>query len=318
MRSILRFRREDDVRLNPEALLILAGPIAIFLFGDLLFGGLGASQNVSPPEFPAWADVQRAEASHRALVLTGFLLVVSTSAMTVLMFAADLIRLFGPQARRLLLIGFAPAMATIFLSVVIFTGVTGFVPPTREYLGGAFVEEVLDNWGRNLFELLNGLLLAVQICMLISVPAVILGAISCLAAPASNLPSGTRQSLRDHQQRRLQRYLRLSALMLTAGLLFMMAWMRWPVFALPAGESEAFLEQVNAVSLYFGVNFSLVIIAYYVPVAALLQARQGELAEDDEDGEDAVYGPLFTKILTVAAPALVGAAAPLIDLFADG
>lgn len=85
-------------------------------------------------------------------------------------------------------------------------------------------------------------------------------------------------------------------------------WLTEPV-------AEAFIEQVNAVGLYFGVNYSLVILAYYVPVASVLQTREGELTTGEEGERDSVYGPMFMKILTLAAPALVGAAAPAIDLF---
>lgn len=235
--AMLEIRREDVIRLDPAALLILTGPIAIFLLGDLLFVRLGASQDIAFAGLDNWPSVQRAEASNRAFVLTGFLLVVAASATAAIVFVADFFRLFGPGGRRMLLIGFAPAVACILLSVGLLTGEDGFVPPMHEYFGGTFVAEVLRSAGPDaargsgdLLDLLTGLLIAVQACLVVAVPAAILGAISCLAIPDSRLSEKVRRELRDLQRRRLQNYLRLSALMLTTGLLFMIAWMRWPVF----------------------------------------------------------------------------------------
>lgn len=134
-----------------------------------------------------------------------------------------------------------------------------------------------EKW--HLMRLLNG---AQRLLLAFITPALVLGMILSLAA-------GTGLDFK-RQAERLNTYLYLASAVLVAGLLFLSALLRWPGFALPQGARAQFEAHAGAITLYWGVAYSLFNAAIYLPVAARLRARRVEapmpapIAPSSDDG----------------------------------
>jgi hypothetical protein len=165
--------------------------------------------------------------------------------------------------------------------------------------------------------------------------ASIAGTISCLATPLRSEPGWARDALFDLQRRRFRRYLNAAALFLVVSLMFLIAVLRWPAAAYLGVASQkpaldAYLAHADAMSAYFGLYYSLIIASYVLPVSAILRHRmtrpllgpdtvQGQVGLAPADGFfDIVSYETLTKILAVAAPALVGLLSPILDLLGRG
>lgn len=123
------------------------------------------------------------------------------------------------------------------------------------------------------FEWFNKLNGAQLYLLLLILPAIVLGAISCLAG----LPDMARA-----QAKRLDTYMYLAAGLLVCGLLFLSAILRWPGYAFREADLASYTAHVSGYVLYWGVTYSLVIAAFYVPVAVLLSNAIRQLPKPDE------------------------------------
>ncbi|MDH5738815.1 MAG: hypothetical protein OEY77_00655 [Nitrospira sp.] len=106
------------------------------------------------------------------------------------------------------------------------------------------------------------------------VPVVaLLAACSTLAPPISGQPD---PKFYASQMKRLKEVLTAASAILVSGILHMGAWLRWPaaLVADKAGQ-EAVLGTALAITLFWGVTFTLMLVATYLP-AALLLARRAE------------------------------------------
>ena len=143
---------------------------------------------------------------------------------------------------------------------------------------------------------------------LIAAPMVLFGMILALAA----VPRGavTTDGLkRAHDI--LQRYLYLSGLLLSSGMLFMNAWMRWPTKVIADGELQAIYgDLVSSLSLYIGTGFTLMILAAYLPVMLILRARTEEFGRDnvpDASVPAATYTDSIRTVVAILSPILASA-----------
>jgi len=107
------------------------------------------------------------------------------------------------------------------------------------------------------------------------VPVVaLLAACSTLAPPISGLSPDP--MFYASQMKRLKEVLTAASAILVSGILHMGAWLRWPaaLVADRAGQ-EAVLGTALAITLFWGVTFTLMLVSTYLP-AALLLARRAE------------------------------------------
>ncbi|HEX8625621.1 MAG TPA: hypothetical protein VF782_11145 [Allosphingosinicella sp.] len=172
--------------------------------------------------------------------------------------------------------------------------------------------------------------------------ALVVGAISCLAEPEPNpsdpagdadpkpdrLPAGKPGSeagaseLQAHwesQAKWLNICLYLGALLLGAALVFIGAFLRWPLYALPS--AEGYENYTSAMLAYYGCTFSLMLTSFYVPVAARLAAKVksgAAAAAETSKLPEAFRGPLqlLKIVLGLASTALAGALPGIIDMIA--
>lgn len=158
------------------------------------------------------------------------------------------------------------------------------------------------------------------ILLFLSMPAVIWGAIACLALPETT-SAKERYAAWTEQTARLNRLLYLTSGFMVAGLLFTSARLSWPGYSLHASVSKAFAEHVSSVILYTGVSNSILIASYYLPVAFLLSARQpkpplvshvaGAAKEQPAPKAPDPFGAIKTAA-TILSPALVALVGELV------
>ncbi len=119
-----------------------------------------------------------------------------------------------------------------------------------------------------------------------------------------------------HARRVSKRYLYCAGVLLTAGMIWVQAWMSWPT-SLIADEAsrQEFLDLVNAFSLFRGTTYSLLILSVYLPVYLVIAARfeslwdvvpeRPELA-GDEALERISYTEALKTVTAIVAPILMG------------
>ena len=112
------------------------------------------------------------------------------------------------------------------------------------------------------------------------VPVVaLLAACSTLAPPADgNRPNPEFYAL---QMKRLKEVLTAASAILVAGILHMGAWLRWPAALVPGEKAqEAVLGTALAITLFWGVTFTLMLVSTYLPAALLLAKRAQALLQE--------------------------------------
>lgn len=316
----MEVRRRDSLRISRGALLLVLSPLAVFIAGDALQAWIGWKQDVGAGGAVLTDARLRDEAAGRLTMMAGFLAAVSVGLSALFICASDLFRLFGRTARRQLLRTAAAAVALLVLWVF---ATSFFLPDIIHYLGQGFVAATLDRAEAGLSDSLVTVNRIVRVVFVLAGVGVIVGTISCLAEPVRTRPPWARSALRRLQRRRLQRYLNLGALVMTAGLLFMVAWMRWPAFGYDGEDHNAYVGHVNALALYFGVYYSAVIASYYVPVAAIMQSRTARALLGRDSSTDGPGRPephsaeVAGKGLAILLPAIAGMTPSLIDLLSS-
>ncbi len=111
------------------------------------------------------------------------------------------------------------------------------------------------------------------------VPVVaLLAACSTLAPPmAGHQPDPAFYAL---QMRRLKEVLATSSAILVAGVLHMGAWLRWPAALIADKDAhEAVLGTALAITLFWGVTFTLMLVSTYLPAALVLAKRAEALLQ---------------------------------------
>lgn len=172
--------------------------------------------------------------------------------------------------------------------------------------------------------------------------ALVVGAICCLAKPqpAPSEPKGdggfkadqlsaeepgsepgdpALQAHWESQAKWLNICLYLGALLLGAALVFIGAFLRWPLYALPS--AEGYENYTSAMLAYYGCTFSLMLTSFYVPVAAFLAGKVKSGATTPAETSklpEAFRGPLqlLKIVLGLASTALAGALPGIIDMIA--
>jgi hypothetical protein len=148
----------------------------------------------------------------------------------------------------------------------------------------------------------------------------VFGGIFCLAGPdKAAAPGPSRETAEaDHQHWQsqsewLNASLYLSALLLATNLMFIHAFLRWPGFLLADAQGRD--AYVGTMVSYYGIAFSVMLAAYYIPVAVILARKakkgKGSLPE-------AFKGPLqvLKIVLGLSSTALAGALPAFLDLVA--
>lgn len=143
------------------------------------------------------------------------------------------------------------------------------------------------------------------------------GIILALAhCPPPSAPLEEKAECLRRARRVAKRYLYCAGLLLTAGMLWVQAWMSWPATLIAADQARGqFLDLVNAFALYRGTTFSLLILSVYLPVFLVLASRFEDLweaiPEDPELSQDSAldrisYTEALKTVSAIIAPILMG------------
>jgi len=317
----MKMRRRDALMITPGALFLVFPPIAVFAAGDILQLWVGWDNPIPAPALPDTDDWLRAEAAGRLIMMAAFMAAVAVGLTAIIMWAGELFRLFGTRARRRLL---AASAAGLWVLILWVAAMEPRLPDIMDYPGEKFVASALEQAEKGLATRLSTINMIVRVIFVLGGLGAIVAAISCLADPVRSRPPWARQALRRLQRRRLRRYLNLAAAIMTTGLLFMVAWMRWPAFVYGGAPHAAYVAHVNALALYFGVYYSAVIASYYIPIVVILRNREArellgrDVAPTDVGLADPGSMDIAGRGLALLVPAVAGIAPSLFELFRGG
>jgi len=149
--------------------------------------------------------------------------------------------------------------------------------------------------------------------------AIMLGCVVCLGYQAGRSRDDEDPAFLAEQIERLNMTLYLAAFTLVCGLLFLSAYLRYPVYALSGPPAANYLKAANAVVLFYGVSYSLFIASCYIPAASILSQRatQVTLAQSapSSAGGALLTTPQLLKIgLAVLAPVITSLIGEVVKL----
>ncbi len=119
----------------------------------------------------------------------------------------------------------------------------------------------------------------------VNVQAMVVPVVTLLAACSTLAPPPAGELLDPQfcasQMKRLKEVLTAASAILVGGILHMGAWLRWPA-ALVAGKEahEAVLGVALAITLFWGVTFTLMLVSTYLPAALILAKRAQALLQE--------------------------------------
>lgn len=333
--------KADRFALSPWALLILVPPLLVMGGGISLIDLYGR-----PIDHLAHAVVQdgHAEAAGRLIMLATWLL-LAAAAVGGIVYCAWSTRMLAPGTVRLLwtvYLGLAVAgvllvasgrvegaqrlvdrrvICAAFELIQADAGPAASKPVLRSY--GPLRHAVPDNEfacgpANRLYRHMWWLNQIQKYLLVLLIPALALGIVSCRALPAS-------PSVEDcqFQVKRLSMHLYVTATALVIGLLFLSALLRWPGFAFQGVAASSYKAHVDAYILCLGVVYSVFIASYYAPVAiGLTKACEKASGATRRDGAagGAATSPAseFLDILKTAAallaPTIAGLLGGVLDL----
>jgi hypothetical protein len=147
-------------------------------------------------------------------------------------------------------------------------------------MGGKLFEDALaraslsgsdTHWGPGVF---RWIVFWNNVFTVLAVPAFIAGGISCLA----RFRNATEQENWIVQSERLKTYIYMSAGLLVIGVLYLKAWTQYPGYLLDQKAAAAYTSLVNTYAMFTGVEYSLVLSAFALPVAFVLSGRADRIA----------------------------------------
>jgi hypothetical protein len=140
----------------------------------------------------------------------------------------------------------------------------------------------------------------------------------CVLAPSTNASSSEVEDLKS-QMRELKTLVGMGSTLMVAGVLHMVVWLQWPAALVQdVRMSGAISNFSQAMGLYWGATFSLVIAAFYLPAARGIhrRAEASYRTETDEPNESGLQEWLKRNGLALAPaqqmPPLLAMFAPLL------
>lgn len=194
----------------------------------------------------------------------------------------------------------------------------------------------------SLFDRMVWLTMFQEWAVVLAFSALVCGALSTLAARRRDDPSATRIESEDgpasgtladfaaaqdeadlqhweDQSEALNAFLYLGALLLATALLFINAFLRWPTFVLvPSASLNSYLD---ALVSYYGFTFSVMLGAFYIPIALALSQKVRARKPATADGSSvpaAFKGPLqaLKIVLAISSTAIAGALPDILEKIA--
>lgn len=261
--------------------LIALCPILVFCLAEVILATLVHNSVPFSPELLEGRDFpEPGEAAARLHMIGLALLVLLGAAGMVLKTAFDFVAYFSGPARRTLVLTCLLALVVGAAFLVLMTW-TGFMEP-RARLGDALflrLFEVVNEiekprlWSEGTYEVL---VRATHFAVVLAIAAMITGSISCLA----KFPDLDEKENWKLQSQRLKTYATISATFLIVSVFYFKSWAVYPAFLLATEATKAahaqFVALANAYTAFTGIEYSLVLAAYVLPVS-YFQSREADL-----------------------------------------
>lgn len=281
------------VEIAPVFLLIVLLPLLVLTASELLLSFFG-NPGLALPDNAEIAHDPIKEAAARYKFLAAFLFYAVVGAILTLVFFTEL---FLRHTRNSIVFTLIAVVATIPAAMLFST----FEPPALkafeayQLIGEDFVKEALGTGnmpfcklkgvtceGGDAFFAMDFITGMTNTIAEITTTAVVFGMILALArpVPAPDTPEAQVRALHEAQSI-MRRYLYFAGVLLTAGLLMNMAWMTWPSEMI--GNASVRAEHANlvqSISLFRGVQYSLLILSFYMPVSLILMMQVETLHDD--------------------------------------
>lgn len=310
------------ITIEPRYLLIALLPVILFIGGEyLIFSG-----TVFPTVPHAGSFDSTQEATGRYVFYAAFLLFATMCLATVAVTSVDIGSLFD-KAGRLRLFAVAAGLAAIVLLVC--WAQTHNEQARTYWLAGqgffdSFFRAACESRCKHpdaLKAIFSDLLLISNGLIGLGAAMAIVGTISCLGGIRGGDTDPPAAELIETQSQRLHYYLYLSSAILVTGVLVIYGWLHWP--ASFAEKPDDYRALANALLLFFGVNYSLTIFSFYVPVALILSEHAPAASATESDAREpakkgmagfAALPETFRTVLALLAPFLTAALTPILDL----
>ncbi|EPX79448.1 hypothetical protein [Litoreibacter arenae] len=321
----------------PRYLGILALPAFVLLASEYLLGNFGNSALL----LPASVKVETApllELSARYRFLSAWFFYFAVCVIFIAIFFSELWSRHSPRSALRILLG--------LVAVVAFTMVFNTIEPAwmgsfeaYELLGKSLFVDALSQGrlracetslacdGEGAFHGMEVLLDKANHITSLAAAAVIAGMVLALARPhrpylLSSKGLAAEAVILKEAQDTSSRYLYCSGILLSVGMVLVLSWMKWPGQMIADPELRArHAELVNAISLYRGVSYSVLILSYYMPVSLILMVRierfhKAVAAHGNPEIAEQVAGfdinriaslEAFKKIIAIVSPILASA-----------
>jgi hypothetical protein len=284
-----RLRPRGRLVIAPRHLGILALPAFVLLASEYILGNFGNSALILP-ESVTVTPAPLLELTARYRFLSAWFFYFAVCSIFIAIFFAELWSQHRPKSVSRILLG--------LVAVVAFTMVFNTLEPAwmgsfeaYELLGKSLFMDALspgrlracetslpcDNMGA--FHGMEYLLDKANHITSLAAAAVIAGMVLALARPhrpylLSRKGLVAEAEILRRAQDTSSRYLYCSGILLSVGMVLLLSWMKWPGQMISDPEAQhRHAELVNAISLYRGVSYSVLILSYYMPVSLILMVR---------------------------------------------
>lgn len=269
--------------IDPRLLVFLLPPIAVFIGLEFALKGFGDGSLDIPTD--AFSGHPRlTELSGRYNFMGGSMFFGGVMISILIIFAIDLWVNYARRTRIWALIGilfgagvgivsiiFAPAwthdietyhlVGRSFFEAALGQGQASICAPESacEHGGGLHVFLTVSGW-------VNSLTAIVSACA-------VTGMVLALArTPGEEIPDEGGDIVASQEV--IQRYLYCAGLLLTAGMIFLNSWLRWPSEMIADdGVRTAYSSMISSISLFIGVAYSMMILSVYLPVMLVHRFR---------------------------------------------
>ena len=283
------------------ALAILAFPLLVLTASELLLGNWGDSGLTIGTEVLTGAPL--VELASRYLAFAAFFFFVTVSAAVTAIFAVDLWARFAMRAKIKTMIALlAVIAATLIFSVLEPESLKSF--ESYQLLGEDLMRQALATAktgaclpNRLSCEVGSGFDVSVKLVDLsnyiisVAAAAVLTGMILALGEmPERDTDDASKIRGLSASHRVVQRYLYCAGVLLTAGMIWVQAWMHWPAqLIVDSAVQDQFNAMVSSLSLFRGTTYSALILSVYLPVhlcialrAETLRKSEGEIADNSK------------------------------------
>ena len=317
----------SKLTISPWALAILVLPLLVLTGTELMLGFWGDSGVEVPTEIKP--DPVRTELAARYKSMAAFVFFATTALAVTAIFACDVYRRFtlGSQVKIILALVLTILVSMIF-SVIEPEEMKSF--ETYELLGedlflavleqartGACLPDRATCESGTAFDAMVAMIDLSNHIVSLAAAAALTGVILALAHASGSSGEVEDRAHELREARRVaKRYLYCAGLLLTAGMIWVQAWMSWPATLITDETArQEFLDMVHAFALFRGTTFSLLILSVYAPVNTALAVRfetfWHELPTDpalaeDETLERISFTEALKTITAIIAPILMG------------